>query len=70
MSEYLDGRALRIEAERDKLRSALIGLVGVSTRDELEAMETVTRALPAPSADKAAMIDAIHALLATMREEP
>lgn len=52
-------------AQRGQLRAALVGLVGVDGSDQLEAMETVMRALPAPAEDKAAMIDAIHALIAT-----
>jgi len=51
-----------------KLRAALVGLIGVDGRDELEAMEATMRLLPAPAADKAASIDAIHALLATLPE--
>lgn len=53
-------------SERDRLRAALSGLVGVSTREELEAMELFMRAAPAPAEDKAVSIDAIHALLATV----
>lgn len=48
------------------LRAALVGLVGVDGRDELEAMELVIRFSPAPAADKAATIDAIHALISTL----
>lgn len=54
-------------AERDLalLRSALVGLVGVDTEDELRMMEIVVRLAPAPEKDKAASINAIHALRAT-----
>jgi hypothetical protein len=48
------------------LRSGLVGLVGADTREELEQMEAAMRTLPAPDDDKAASINAIHALLATM----
>jgi hypothetical protein len=48
------------------LRSALVGLVGVETEHDLREMELVTRLLPAPESDKAASVNAIHALLATM----
>ena len=48
-----------------KLRDALVGLVGASTKKELEEMEFVLRSLPAPEADKVAMINAIHALIET-----
>lgn len=49
-----------------RLRAALVGLVGVDTREELEQLEAVLRLMPAPMEDKAAMIDAIHALLASL----
>lgn len=65
-----------MERERDdymrrgvSLRSALVGIVGVDGRDELEQMEAVMRLMPAPAQDKAATIDAIHALLATLGQE-
>ncbi|MFA5900599.1 MAG: RyR domain-containing protein [Hyphomicrobium sp.] len=48
------------------LRAALVGLVGADTEAELKQMETAMRLLPAPEADKAVSINAIHALLATM----
>ncbi len=53
-----------VESERDRLRNALARLVGASDPDELKNMETVLRVMPAPDDDKAAMINAIHALLA------
>jgi len=49
-----------------KLRDALAGLVGASTKDELEEMEFTLRSLPAPEADKIVMINAIHALIDTL----
>lgn len=51
--------------ERDRLRAALVGLVGASEPDELREMELAMRALPAPAEDKAAALEAIHALIAT-----
>jgi hypothetical protein len=54
------------ENERDRLRSALVALVGVDGLDDLEQMEGVMWLMPAPAQDKAAMIDAIHALMATL----
>lgn len=57
-----------VTKQRDLLRSALVGLVGVDTRADLEQMEAVMRLLPAPAEDRAATIDAIHALLATLVE--
>jgi len=53
------------EATILKLRTALIGLVGASDKKDLEGMELAIRNLPAPMADKAASIDAIHALIET-----
>ncbi len=61
-------RAEKAEKERDQLRAALVGLVGADGREELDAMEGVMRLLPAPAADKAVTIDAIHALIATLSE--
>ncbi|MGL5841194.1 MAG: hypothetical protein ACRCYK_05215 [Aeromonas hydrophila] len=48
------------------LRSALAGLIGAETEAELRQMEVIMRTLPMPDADRAASINAIHALLATM----
>ncbi len=58
-------RAEKAERDREVLRTALVGLVGASTQDELEAMEAVIRLTPQPAQDKAVAIDAIHALIAT-----
>lgn len=49
-----------------KLRTALVGLVGVSTREELMAMEAAMRSIPVSDAEKAASINAIRALIETM----
>lgn len=56
------------KSERDiaMLRAALVGLIGADTDPELRQMEATIRLLPAPEADKAVSINAIHALLATM----
>lgn len=59
-----------MRAERDRLRAALVRLVGVDGRAELEALETAMRSIPAASEDKAASLDAIHALLATLDTPP
>ena len=53
-----------VEADRDRLRKALAGLVGASESDELKNMEAAMRMMPAPDEDKAVMLNAIHALLA------
>lgn len=52
---------------KDKLRAALIGLVGVETKEELESMETYIRFASAlDDSDRTATINAIHALLETL----
>lgn len=48
-----------------KLRKALVDMVGASTKDELEAMELVIRAMPGVDQDKILALNAIHALLET-----
>ena len=57
----------KIRRQRDLLRVALAGLVGADTVEELETMEAMIRLTPAPDADKAAMTNAIHALLEVIR---
>ena len=54
------------KTESAMLRSALVGLVGADGEHELKQMEAAMRVLPAPDADKAVSINAIHALLATL----
>lgn len=49
--------------QRDRLYAALVGLVGASEPEELRVMELAMRQLPAPEEDKAATINAIHALI-------
>lgn len=48
------------------LRSALAGLVGASTREELVQMELGVRVLPGSDDDKAIVINALAVLLATL----
>ncbi len=55
-----------LQEQSDRLRAALVGIVGVDGRAELEQMEAVMRLMPVPAEDKARTIDAIHALLATL----
>lgn len=55
----------KAEAIIFKLRAALVGLVGASTKAELTMMEMHFRSSPAPDADKVAAINAIHALIET-----
>lgn len=52
----------QLRADRDRLRQALVGLIGADTAEELDAMEMAIRAAPAPAVDKAAAIDALQAL--------
>jgi len=56
----------KAEADIATLRTALVGLVGGDGKETLEQMEAALRIMPVPMADKAASIDAIHALLATL----
>lgn len=56
----------KAEADIALLRSALVGLIGAETEAELKQMEATMRLIPAPEADKAVSINAIHALLETM----
>jgi hypothetical protein len=58
----------KAEADIALLRRALVGLVDAETKAELEGMELAIRRCPAPEADKAVSVNAIHALLATMPE--
>lgn len=55
-----------IEIRVSKLRQALIDLVGVSTKEDLEAMEMCIRSTTAPITDKSAALNAIHVLLETI----
>lgn len=54
--------------ERDLLRAALAQLVGASSRAELEGLRSALSAVPASSADRAAMDAALDALLITLPE--
>lgn len=53
------------EATIEKLRSALIGLVGAGEKDELETMEATLRMMPIPDVDRMATINAIRAIIET-----
>lgn len=55
-----------LRQENARLRSALVGLIGADSEQELRQMEATMRLLPAPEEDKAVSINAIHALLATL----
>lgn len=54
----------KAEADVALLRGALVGLVGVDGKDDLEEMEANVRSLPIPEADRTVSLNAIHALLA------
>ena len=51
------------EATISKLRTVLSGLIGASTKTELQGMELALRSMPMPDTDKVAAINAIHVLL-------
>lgn len=53
----------KAESDIVMLRAALVGLIGADSQEELQQMEITMRLLPAPDADKAVSINAIHALL-------
>lgn len=55
----------KFAAETKRLRDALAGIVGASDVDELRGMELAVRQLPEADEDRAAAINAIHALIAT-----
>ncbi len=56
----------KLEADNTKLRSALVGLVGAETHEELAAMEASIRVLPVPDEDRGCTINAIRALRETI----
>lgn len=56
----------KAEADIAILRRALVGLVGVDGKTELEQLEVGLRILPIPDADRASTINAVHALIATL----
>jgi hypothetical protein len=53
----------KLTEERDRLRKALVGLVGVDTIVELKVMEALTREAEAFNADKVAIVNAINVLI-------
>ena len=52
-----------MEEKIKKLRSALVGLVGFSNREDLEAMKDVMNVMAVPSEDKQKMLNAINVLI-------
>jgi hypothetical protein len=52
----------QLKADNAKLRKALVGLVGVDTKPELEVMEGIIRGSAIPDEDRMNTINAIHAL--------
>ena len=64
--EARNKRLSEMAVECDRLRAALVGLIGVDGKDDLEQMEGVMRLMPGIDEDKIASVNAIHALLATL----
>lgn len=64
--QRLRGHVAALTCERTQLRVALVRLVGVDGRTDLEQMEATMRLIPAPAEDTSALIDCIHALMATL----
>lgn len=48
--------------QRDKLRDALAGIIGASTKEQLDALELGLRTVPGSEADRAVALNAIDAL--------
>ena len=63
---FMQAEIDELRQENARLRSALVGLIGADSEQELRQMEATMRLLPAPEEDKAVSINAIHALLATL----
>lgn len=66
---YAADRLTQITEQRDQLRKALSDLIGAESKEDLQAMEAVIRITHAPDADKAAALNAIHALLKVHDED-
>lgn len=66
---YAADKFIRITEQRDMLRKALSGLIGAESKEELQAMEALIRITHAPDEDKAAALNAIHALLKVYNED-
>ncbi len=66
MTQKQTDRLVKLELENQRLRAALMGLVGVDTKQELEQMRIVIAPLPIPEADKKTTLNAIDALLETL----
>jgi len=58
----------KVEQKVEKLKSALLGLIGVETKEELEMMEVGVRVMSIPDKDKTNMLNAIHVLIGIMEE--
>ncbi|MGV1047704.1 MAG: hypothetical protein ACOYD4_04145 [Solirubrobacterales bacterium] len=55
-----------VTSDRTILRHALVGLVGVDGKKDLEAMNEALRSSAAPAEEKLAAVNAVHALLHTL----
>jgi len=56
----------KAESDIVLLRSALAGLVGADTEQELQEMAAAVRVIPDPDGNATVALNAIHALLSTM----
>lgn len=56
----------KLEQDNQKLKKSLLDFVGVSTKKELEDMETILRLMPMPGKDKIITLNAIHVLIDTL----
>lgn len=62
MGDYIE-KAEELERNMEKFRKALVSLLGVETKEDLQQMELIIRKSEAPISDKVAAVNAIHALL-------
>ena len=56
----------KAESDITLLRSALVGLIGADTEQELQEMKAAVMVIPDPDGNAAVALNGIHALLATM----
>lgn len=56
----------KLKSDNEKLREALVGLVGMNTKSELELLEKEIKKIPVPYNEAINMINAIRALIDTI----
>ena len=61
---FRDAEIDRLRNQVNTLTDALAGMIGASTKEELDAMEIGVRSLPGCEEDRAVALNAIHALRA------